>query len=97
MKTDQDFLKAAIKVGNKKAKPYNFGAVIVKNSKIIAAEHGHVQETNNPTLHAETSAIINACKILGSYNIDGCTLYASHEPCMMCMSCAAWAHIERVV
>ena len=97
MKTDQDFLKAAIKVGNKKAKPYNFGAVIVKDGQIIASDYGHVQETNNPSLHAETSAIIKACKVVGSHNTEGCTLYASHEPCMMCMSCAAWAHIDRVV
>jgi guanine deaminase len=95
--TANDYLKLAISEGNKKAKPYNFGAVVVKDGKVIAAEHGHVQETNNPTLHAETSAIIAACKQLNSHNIDGCTLYASHEPCMMCMSCAAWAHIDRVV
>ena len=97
MKDDRYFLKEAIKIGNKKAKPYNFGAVVVKDGKIIAAEHSQVQETNNPTLHAETSAIIKACEELDSYNIDGLTLYASHEPCMMCMSCAAWSHIDRIV
>lgn len=95
--TDKDFLKLAIKVGNHKAAPYNFGAVIVRDGEVIAADYGHVQETNNPSLHAEISAIINACKKLSVHNIDGCTLYASHEPCMMCMACAAWAHIERVV
>jgi guanine deaminase len=96
MKDDKYFLKEAIRIGNEKAKPYNFGAVVVKEGKIIAAEHSHVQETNNPSLHAEISAIISACKKLGTYNIDGCVLYASHEPCMMCMSCVAWAHIDRV-
>jgi tRNA(Arg) A34 adenosine deaminase TadA len=95
--TDEDFLKLATEKGNKKAAPYNFGAVIVKDGEIISKDHGHVQETNNPSLHAEVSAIILACQKLGSNNIDGAILYASHEPCMMCMSCAAWAHIERVV
>ena len=95
--TDRDFLEKAVEVGTQKAKPYNFGAVVVKNGEILAAEHGHVQETHNPTLHAETSAIIKACEKLGDHNIDGCVLYASHEPCMMCMSCAAWAHIDRIV
>ena len=97
MKDDIYFLKQAIEIGNKKPVPYNFGAVVVKDGKIIAADHNHVQETNNPSLHAEISAIIKACEVLDSYNIDGCTLYASHEPCMMCMACAAWAHIDRIV
>lgn len=97
MDKDVSFLKQAIEVGNQKTKPYNFGAVVVKDGQAIAAEHGHVQEENNPTLHAEVSAIVSACQKLGAYNIDGCVLYASHEPCMMCMSCAAWAHVDRVV
>lgn len=97
MKDDKFYLIEAIKVGNKKAKPYNFGAVVVKDGKIVSSDHGHVQETNNPTLHAEMSAIIKACKKLGSHNIDGATLYASHEPCMMCMACASWAHMDRIV
>ncbi len=96
MKDDKYFLSQAIKTGNKKAKPYNFGAVIVKDGEIIAADYGHVQETYNPTLHAEMAAIIKACKKLKSHNIDGAVLYASHEPCMMCMSCASWAHIDKV-
>ena len=95
--SDKDFLELAIKEGNKKAVPYNFGAVIVKNGEVLAVEHGHVRETNNPVLHAETSAIIAACEKLGNHNIPGCTLYASHEPCMMCLSCAAWAEIDRIV
>lgn len=97
MKNDMYFLKEAIEIGNKKAKPYNFGAVVVKNGKIIAKAHSHVQETFNPTLHAEVSAIVEACEKLKSHNIDGCVLYASHEPCMMCMSCAAWAHVNKVI
>jgi guanine deaminase len=95
--TDQDFLKKATEVGNKMPMPYNFGAVVVKDGQIIAIDHNHVHETNDPSRHAEISAIVTACKKLGSHNIDGATLYASHEPCLMCFCCAAWANIDRVV
>lgn len=95
--TDQDYLNKAIKIGNQKPTPYNFGVVIIRNGEVLSIEHGHVQETNNPSLHAEVSAIIEACKKVGSNHIDGATLYASHEPCMMCLACAAWAHIDRIV
>jgi len=97
MTSDQDFIAKAIEVGNQKSEPYNFGAVVVKDDEVLSAEHGHVQETNNPSLHAEVSAIIEACKKIGSNHLDGATLYASHEPCVMCLACAAWAHISRVV
>jgi guanine deaminase len=95
--TDQDFLKLAVDKGNEKARPHNFGAVIVKDGEVIAADFNHVVEFNDPTLHAETSAIKAACQKLGSYNLVGCTMYGSHEPCLMCFSCAAWAQIERIV
>lgn len=95
--TDQDFLKLAIAKGNEVPKPYNFGAVIVKDGEVIAADFNHVAEQNDPTLHAETSVIKAACKKLGNYNLEGCTMYGSHEPCLMCFSCAAWAKIERIV
>ncbi|MFO0920245.1 MAG: nucleoside deaminase [Candidatus Saccharimonadales bacterium] len=95
--TDRDYLKQAIEVGNKVAKPYNFGAVVVKDGEVIAAEHGHVQETNDPSLHSEVSALAAAGKKLGNWQMDGATLYCSHEPCTMCFTCAAWAHIDRIV
>jgi len=95
--TDQDYLKQAIDVGNQVAKPYNFGAVVVKDGQVIAAEHGRVLETNDPSLHSEVSALAAAGKKLGNWQMDGATLYCSHEPCTMCFSCAAWAHIDRIV
>lgn len=95
--TDQDFLKKAIEVGNQIPAPYNFGAVVVLDGEIVAIDHNHVHETNDPSRHAEISAIVAACKKLGSHNITGATLYASHEPCLMCFCCAAWANIDRVV
>lgn len=95
--TDQDFLREAVRVGNQKAEPYNFGALIVKDGSIIAADHNHVHEHSDPTAHAETSAIRAACQKLGTYNLEGCIMYGSHEPCLMCFSCAAWARMDRVV
>lgn len=95
--TDQDYLRRATEIGNRKAEPYNFGAVIVKDGKIIGEDINHVHEEHDPTLHAETSAIKMACKAVGSHNLDGATMYGSHEPCLMCFSCAAWAGIDRVV
>jgi guanine deaminase len=95
--TDKDFLKRAVEVGNQQAEPRNFGAVIVKDGEIIAEDYNHVHELHDPTAHAETSAIRAACKKLGTHNLEGCTMYGSHEPCLMCFSCAAWARIDRVV
>lgn len=97
MKTDKDFLKLAIKEGERGPSPRPFGAVIVKDGEVIAQDHNHVAERADPTAHAEVSVIVLAAKKLGNRNIPGCTLYASHEPCMMCFSCAAWAKIERIV
>lgn len=79
------------------AEPYNFGALIVKDGEIIAEGINHVHELNDPTAHAETTAIKTACQKLGTHNLEGCTLYGSHEPCLMCFSCAAWARMDRVV
>jgi len=95
--TDQDFLKLATEVGNKKAKPYNYGTVIVKDGKIIGEDFNHVHETVDPTAHAEISALKMAAKTYGSHNLDGATMYGSHEPCVMCAACAAWAGVDRVV
>lgn len=95
--TDQDFLMRATDVGNRQMPPRNFGAVIVKDGKIIAEDYNHVHENHDPTAHAETSAIRNAAQKLGTHNLAGCTMYGSHEPCLMCFSCAAWANIERIV
>lgn len=97
MSEDQRYLNLAIEIGNKQPEPLNYGAVIVRDGQAIAIEHNKVHETNNPTLHAEISAIVSACSKLGTYSLEGCTLYASHEPCAMCIASAYWAHIDRVV
>ena len=97
MMEDRDFLIMAIEEGKKGRAPYLFGAVVVKDGEVIAIDHNHVAERTDPTAHAEVSALVLAAKKLGSQNMPGATLYASHEPCMMCFSCAAWAEIDRIV
>lgn len=74
-----------------------FGAAIVKDDKVICIECNHVVENNDPTAHAEISAIRHACKILGTYDLSGCILYATGSPCPMCMSAALWANIDTIV
>lgn len=97
MEEDKYFLSIAIEEASKSKSPHKFGAVIVKDGEIIAQDCNHVREINDPSAHAEVSTIRKAANKLGDYNIDGCTLYASHEPCLMCFSCAAWANISRIV
>jgi len=97
MNNDIDYLKQAIAIGNQVSAPYNFGAVVVVDGEVVASEYGHVFENNNPSLHAEVSAITAACERLGKYQLERATLYSSHEPCAMCFYCAFWAHIDRIV
>ena len=73
-----------------------FGAVIVHDGEIIAEGTNRVTSTNDPTAHAEVVAIREACSRLGSFRLDGCILYASCEPCPMCLGAIYWAHIERI-
>ncbi|HVW13948.1 MAG TPA: nucleoside deaminase [Mucilaginibacter sp.] len=73
-----------------------FGAVIVKNSKIVAQRANRVLTENDPTAHAEVSAIRLACKQTGSYDLSGCVIYTSCEPCPMCLGAIYWARIDTV-
>jgi tRNA(Arg) A34 adenosine deaminase TadA len=95
--TDKEFLKLAFEESKKALPPHQYGAVVVVNGEVIAAEHNHVWERKDPSAHAEVSAIVAACQTTGSHNLKNATLYASHEPCVMCFTCAAWAEIERIV
>lgn len=98
MKDDVYFLKLAVKESQESVGPHLYGALIVKNQEVIAIDHNRVRETFDPSAHAEISAIKQACKKLKTYNLSpGCVLYASHEPCIMCFCCAAWAQINRIV
>ena len=71
-----------------------FGAVIVKNGKIIGRGWNRVTSANDPTAHAEVEAIREACSNLGSFSLVGCEIYASCEPCPMCLSAIYWARLD---
>ena len=73
-----------------------FGCVIVKNNKIISEGANSVTLKNDPTAHAEIVAIRNACKKLYTFDLSGCELYTSCEPCPMCLSAIYWSHIDKV-
>ncbi len=73
-----------------------FGAVVVKDGEIIGEGFNKVTSTNDPTAHAEIVAIRNACENLGSFQLDGCILYTSCEPCPMCLGAIYWARPARV-
>ena len=73
-----------------------FGCVIVKDNKIIAEGSNKVTSTNDPTAHGEIVAIRQACKNLNNFNLSGCELYSTCEPCPMCLSAIYWARIEKI-
>lgn len=73
-----------------------FGAVIVKDGEIVGEGYNRVTSTNDPTAHAEVVAIRNACERLESFQLDGCVIYTSCEPCPMCLGAIYWARPARV-
>lgn len=73
-----------------------FAAVVVKDGKIVAEGTNRVTSTNDPTAHAEIVAIREACKVLGDFQLTGCEIYASCEPCPMCMGAIYWARPAKV-
>ena len=73
-----------------------FGAVVVKNEKIIAEGSNKVTSTNDPTAHGEIIAIREACKQLNNFSLSGCELYSSCEPCPLCLSAIYWARINKI-
>ena len=73
-----------------------FGCVIIKNNKIIAEGSNKVTLLNDPTAHAEIVAIRQACQKLNVFNLKGCDLYSSCEPCPMCLSAIYWSHLDNI-
>ena len=73
-----------------------FGAVIVRDGNVIATGVNRVVPDTDPTAHAEIAAIRSACRKLGTFRLDGCTVYSSCEPCPMCLSALYWAGVERI-
>lgn len=73
-----------------------FGAVIARNGEIIATGVNRVTAEHDPTAHAEVSAIRAACKKLGTFDLSGCEIYTSCEPCPMCLGAIYWAHLDNM-
>lgn len=73
-----------------------FGCVIVKDDKIVGRGNNKVTSSNDPTAHAEVTAIRDACKNLGTFQLDGCEVYTSCEPCPMCLGAIYWARPKAV-
>ena len=73
-----------------------FGAVIVKDGKIIARGVNRVTASVDPTAHAEVNAIREAARVLGTFDLSGCEIYTSCEPCPMCLGAIYWAHLDKV-
>lgn len=97
--TNEDFMREAIRLSIENVesgKGGPFAAVIVKDGKIIASAVNEVTSTNDPTAHAEVVAIRNACKTLNSFQLDGCEIYCSCEPCPMCLGAIYWARTVRI-
>lgn len=98
--SDLDYIRAAIALaqeGMDRGDGGPFGCVIVKNGVIVGRGNNRVTSTNDPTAHAEVVAIREACRQLGSFQLDGCVLYTSCEPCPMCLGAIYWARPDRIV
>lgn len=96
----EEFMKKAIALSRRASIEEKtggvFGAVIVKDGKIIGEGYNQVIKTNDPTWHAEMQAIREACKKLGSPHLKGCVMYTSAECCPMCLATAYWAHLDKI-
>lgn len=73
-----------------------FGSVVVKNGKIVGYGHNKVLSSNDPTCHGEVDAIRDACKNLKTYDLTGCEIYTTSEPCHMCLCACLWANISKI-
>jgi len=97
--SQSEFMQAAINLsrqGMEEGKGGPFGCVIVKNGKIIGRGNNSVLSDNDPTAHAEVVAIRDACKNLGHFQLDGCEVYTSCEPCPMCLGAIYWARPSKI-
>jgi guanine deaminase len=97
MQGDAQFMRLAIDLATRNVLSGAggpFGAVVVKDGQVVATGANCVTATNDPTAHAEVTAIRNAAKALGSFELAGCTIYSSCEPCPMCLGAIYWARFE---
>jgi guanine deaminase len=94
-----EFLRRAIELATENVTSRRggpFGAVIVRDGRIIGEGANSVTATNDPTAHGEVNAIRAACKALGTFTLAGCQLYTSCEPCPMCLAAAYWARLDAI-
>ena len=98
--TEQDklFMREAIRLANESVERGGgpFGAVIVKDGEIVAGSSNSVTIDNDPTAHAEVNTIREACRKLRTFDLSGCTIYTSCEPCPMCLGAIYWARIGKI-
>ena len=93
------FMREAIRISREGMEANDggpFGAVVVKDGEIIGRGNNQVTSSNDPTAHAEVVAIRNACTHLGSFQLDGCIVYTSCEPCPMCLGAIYWARPDKI-
>lgn len=94
-----DFMKLAVEEAEKGIASNEggpFGCVIVKNGEVVGKGHNQVVKNNDPTCHGEMMAIRDACRKTGNFDLSGCELYTTGEPCPMCFGAILWANISRV-
>ena len=96
--TNEELMRRAIRLAEKSVAEGGgpFGAVIARDGELIAEASNHVVPHCDPTAHAEVSCIREACSRLGTFNLEGCDIYTSCEPCPMCLGAIYWAHLDRI-
>jgi tRNA(Arg) A34 adenosine deaminase TadA len=95
----QEFMRRAIALSREKMHAGDggpFGAVVVKDGQIIGEGNNCVTSRNDPTAHAEVMAIREACRTLDTFSLEGCDIYASCEPCPMCLAAIYWARLDHL-
>jgi guanine deaminase len=99
MQSENEFMQLAIRLATENVLSGAggpFGAVIVKDGKIVSTGVNTVTAVNDPTAHAEVNAIRQACQALGSFQLPGCVLYTSCEPCPMCLGAIYWVRLDSI-
>ena len=100
MKSENDFMRLAIRLATENVRSGvggPFGAVVVRNGEVVSTGVNRVTADNDPTAHAEVNAIREACKAMGTFQLPGCVLYTSCEPCPMCLGAIYWVRLDKVV
>jgi guanine deaminase len=100
VQSEDDFMRLAIRLATENVQSGRggpFGAVVVRNGEVVATGVNTVTAENDPTAHAEVNAIREACRALGTFQLPGCVLYTSCEPCPMCLGAVYWVRLDSVV